>query len=64
MAINELLFLTTLLFLKKNSYNTSLTVDEGEALIMQITLANDTEDEMVKVSEFFSSTAQKIIEGA
>ncbi|MCI1287591.1 MAG: type II toxin-antitoxin system death-on-curing family toxin [[Lactobacillus] timonensis] len=57
-------FLTTLLFLKKNSYNTSLTVDEGEALIMQITLANDTEDEMVKVSEFFSSTAQKIIEGA
>ena len=57
-------FLTTLLFLKKNGYNTSLTVDEGEALIMQITLANDTEDEMVKVSEFFSSTAQKIIEGA
>ncbi|WP_408065694.1 Fic family protein [[Lactobacillus] timonensis] len=52
-------FLTTLLFLKKNSYNTSLTVDEGEALIMQITLANDTEDEMVKVSEILQQHCTK-----
>nr|WP_255463198.1 type II toxin-antitoxin system death-on-curing family toxin [Lactobacillus sp. 3B(2020)] len=43
-------FLTTLLFLKKNGYNTKFTTDEGEALVMQITLADDTEDEMLKVA--------------
>lgn len=43
-------FLTTLLFLKKNGYKTKFTTDEGEALVMQITLADDTEDEMLKVA--------------
>lgn len=44
-------FLATLLFLKKNGYETHLTTDEGEALIIQVTLANDSEDEMMKISE-------------
>lgn len=44
-------FLATLLFLKKNGYETHLTADEGEALIIQVTLANDSEDEMMKISE-------------
>jgi death-on-curing protein len=44
-------FLTTLLFLKKNGYDTKFTTDEGEALVMQITLADDTEDEMLEMSE-------------
>lgn len=44
-------FLTTLLFLKKNGYDTKFTTDEGEALVMQITFADDTEDEMLEMSE-------------
>lgn len=44
-------FLATLLFLKKNGYETHLTADEGEALIIQVTLANDSEDEMMKISK-------------
>lgn len=44
-------YLTTLLFLKKNGYKLNFTADEGEALIMQITLAEDTENEMLKIAE-------------
>lgn len=43
-------FLATLLFLKKNGYVCQFTADEGEALVMQITLADDSEDEMLKVA--------------
>ena len=52
-------FLTTLLFLKKNGYDTIFTTDEGEALIMQITLADDTEDEMIKVSQVLKQHSTK-----
>ncbi|WP_347979971.1 type II toxin-antitoxin system death-on-curing family toxin [Limosilactobacillus allomucosae] len=44
-------FLATLLFLRKNGYLVKFTTDEGEALMIQITMAEDTEDEMIKVSE-------------
>lgn len=44
-------YLTTLLFLKKNGYKLNFTADEGEALVMQITLAEDTENEMLKIAE-------------
>ncbi|MBP2058448.1 death-on-curing protein [Lactobacillus colini] len=53
-------FLTTLLFLKKNGYDTIFTTDEGEALIMQITLADDTEDEMIKVAQVLKQHSTKI----
>lgn len=52
-------FLTTLLFLKKNGYETRFTTDEGEALVMQITLANDTEDEMLKVANIIKQHSIK-----
>ena len=52
-------FLTTLLFLKKNGYDTIFTTDEGEALVMQITLADDTEDEMIKVSQVLKQHSTK-----
>lgn len=44
-------YLTTLLFLRKNGYKLNFTADEGEALVMQITLAEDTENEMLKIAE-------------
>ncbi|MFR0610112.1 type II toxin-antitoxin system death-on-curing family toxin [Limosilactobacillus mucosae] len=44
-------FLATLLFLRKNGYLVNFTTDEGEALMIQITMAEDTEDEMIKISE-------------
>lgn len=44
-------YLATLLFLKKNGYDVHFTTDEGEALVMQITLADDTENEMLKVAK-------------
>ncbi len=44
-------YLTTLLFLKKNGYKLNFTADEGEALVMQVTLAEDTENEMLKIAE-------------
>lgn len=44
-------YLSTLLFLKKNGYKLNFTADEGEALVMQITLAEDTENEMLKIAE-------------
>lgn len=52
-------FLTTLLFLKKNGYKTRFTTDEGEALVMQITLADDTEDEMLKLANIIKQHSIK-----
>lgn len=52
-------FLTTLLFLKKNGYETKFTTDEGEALVMQITLADNTEDEMLKVANIIKQYSIK-----
>lgn len=45
-------YLCLLLFLKKNGWQLHLTADEGEAFIIQITLADDTEEEMLKISRF------------
>lgn len=53
-------FLATLLFLKKNKYDVHFTTDEGEALIMQITLADDTEDEMLKVAKILKQHSSLI----
>ena len=53
-------FLATLLFLKKNGYICQFTTDEGEALIMQITLATDSEDEMMKVATVLRLHSRKI----
>lgn len=50
MEINDCFF-NGLLLLKKNGYDMNFTTDEGEALVMQIILADDTEDEMLKLSE-------------
>lgn len=54
-------FLATLLFLKKNGYVCQFTVDEGEALVMQITLADDSEDEMLKVANLLQLRSQKLL---
>ena len=53
-------FLATLLFLKKNGYICQFTTDEGEALIMQIILATDSEDEMMKVATVLRPHSRKI----
>lgn len=53
-------FLATLLFLKKNGYICQFTTDEGEALIMQITLTTDSEDEMMKVATVLRLHSRKI----
>lgn len=53
-------FLATLLFLNKNGFKTNFTPDEGEALIMQITLSEDTEDEMIQISKILKCHSFKI----
>ncbi|MGN1271738.1 MAG: type II toxin-antitoxin system death-on-curing family toxin [Lactobacillus sp.] len=53
-------FLATLLFLKKNGYNTVFSTAEGEALVMQITLSDDTEDEMIKISKILKSHSKQV----
>lgn len=52
-------YLATMLFLLKNGYELHLTVDEGEALIMQVTLADDSEAEMQKIAELLKRKARK-----
>lgn len=53
-------FVSTLLFLKKNGYQLRLTADEGEALILQITLADDTETEMLKIAKLLEQRCQHL----
>lgn len=43
-------YVTTKLLLKKNGYNLSLNKSEGIALILGVTTAADSEDEMIKVA--------------
>ncbi|UNL36451.1 type II toxin-antitoxin system death-on-curing family toxin, partial [Limosilactobacillus reuteri] len=45
-------YLCLLLFLKKNSWELHLNADEGEAFVVQITLADDSEEEMIEISHF------------
>lgn len=52
-------YLAALLFLLKNGYELHLTTDEGEALIMQVTLADDSETEMQKIAELFKRKAKR-----
>lgn len=52
-------YLSTLLFLKKNKIITTFSTDEGEALIMQITLSDDTEAEMERVAKILKSHSIK-----
>jgi death-on-curing protein len=52
-------YLCLLLFLKKNGWDLHLTADEGEAFVIQITLADDTEEEMKKISYFLEKRCKK-----
>ena len=45
-------YLCLLLFLQKNGWTLHLTADEGEAFVVQITLADDSEAEMLKIASF------------
>ena len=52
-------FICLLLFLRKNGWNLQLTADEGEAFIMQVTLADDNEEEMLKIARFLEEKCTK-----
>ena len=52
-------YLTTVLFLEINGYKLSLSADEGEALVMQVTLADDTEEEMLRISNVLEEKSIK-----
>lgn len=45
-------YISTLLFLRYNHYRLYLSVDTAEALVMQVTVADDTEEEMIKIANF------------
>ena len=52
-------YLCLLLFLKKNSWELHLNTDEGEAFVVQITLADDSEDEMIEIAHFLEKHCVK-----
>ncbi|MCC4342361.1 type II toxin-antitoxin system death-on-curing family toxin [Limosilactobacillus reuteri] len=52
-------YLCLLLFLKKNSWELHLNADEGEAFVVQITLADDSEEEMIEISHFLEKHCVK-----
>lgn len=52
-------YLCLLLFLKKNSWELHLNADEGEAFVVQITLADDSEEEMIKIAHFLEKHCVK-----
>ncbi|KEK15355.1 type II toxin-antitoxin system death-on-curing family toxin [Limosilactobacillus reuteri] len=52
-------YLCLLLFLKKNSWELHLNADEGEAFVVQITLANDSEEEMIEIAHFLEKHCVK-----
>lgn len=52
-------FLACLLFLKINGYALKLTTYEGEALIMQVTLAEDSEEEMQRVATVLEKNSKR-----
>nr|WP_241557802.1 hypothetical protein [Lactobacillus johnsonii] len=47
------------MFLKKNGYNLSLNKSEGIALILGVTTAADSEDEMIKVATILKRHSSK-----
>ncbi|MEY8441657.1 type II toxin-antitoxin system death-on-curing family toxin [Lactobacillaceae bacterium 24-114] len=52
-------YLALLLFLRKNGWKLHLTIDEGEAFVMQITLADDSEKEMVRIAHLLEKRCVK-----
>lgn len=52
-------YLCLLLFLKKNNWELHLNADEGEAFVVQITLANDSEEEMIEIAHFLEKHCVK-----
>ena len=53
-------YLATLLFLRKNGWVLRLNADEGEALIIQLTLADDNEDEMKKIVRLLEKRSERV----
>ena len=52
-------YLCLLLFLKKNSWELHLNADESEAFVVQITLADDSEEEMIEIAHFLEKHCVK-----
>ena len=52
-------YLCLLLFLKKNSWELHLNADEVEAFVVQITLADDSEEEMIEIAHFLEKHCVK-----
>lgn len=52
-------YVATKLFLKKNGYHLSLNKSEGIALILKVTTAADSEDEMIKVATILKKNSSK-----
>ena len=52
-------YICLLLFLKKNSWELHLNADEGEAFVVQITLADDSEEEMIEIAHFLEKHCVK-----
>lgn len=52
-------YVATKLFLKKNGYYLSLNKSEGIALMLSVTTATDSEDEMIKVSNVLKKNSSK-----
>ncbi|WP_242334274.1 type II toxin-antitoxin system death-on-curing family toxin [Limosilactobacillus urinaemulieris] len=48
-------YLCLLLFLRKNGWTLKLSADEGEAFMIQITIADDTEEEMLRIAHFLET---------
>lgn len=55
-------YISTLLFLHRNGYQLRLTTDEAEALILQLTLSDDTEDEMKEIATVLERNSLAIID--
>ena len=53
-------YLATLLFLRKNGWGLRLNADEGEALIIQLTMADDNEDEMKKIARLLEKRSERV----
>ncbi|MBB1079743.1 type II toxin-antitoxin system death-on-curing family toxin [Limosilactobacillus sp. STM2_1] len=52
-------YLCLLLFLQKNGWALHLNADEGEAFVVQITLVDDSEEEMLKIAHFLEKRCIK-----
>ncbi|MCZ0890984.1 type II toxin-antitoxin system death-on-curing family toxin [Ligilactobacillus saerimneri] len=52
-------YLSGLLFLYKNGYKLALPVEISGALMLRITIAEDSEDEMINLAEFIEKNAER-----